>query len=144
MSNNNPFEFFQGFINQDNLAKSMKWMPNMDLSAVTNMVKESAEAINNAQQLVSESLQSIVKRGADSFQKNTSEMFTTMKEAISAGDMEQLTNCQQNYLKTAMENNINNTKEILDITSKSSREVLDVIGKNLSKNLGTPLNKVQN
>ena len=27
MSKNNPFEFFQSFMNQENLAKSMKWMP---------------------------------------------------------------------------------------------------------------------
>ena len=31
MSKNNPVEFFQSFMNQENLAKSMKWMPNTDM-----------------------------------------------------------------------------------------------------------------
>lgn len=135
MNNNNPFDFFQSAMNPENLAKSMKGMPNMDFASFGNKFKESADVIASTSQLISESLQSVAKRGADSFQKNTSEMFNTMKEAISAGDVEQINHCQQNYFKSTVENNINNTKEILDITSKSSREVLDVIGKNFVENI---------
>ena len=119
MNNNNPFEFFQSFMNQENLAKSMKWMPNMDMSSLGNIMKDTAEAITSTNQLISDTVQSIAKRGADSFQKNTSEMFNTMKEAASAGDVEQIANCQQNYWKSTVEHNINSAKEILDIASKS-------------------------
>jgi len=135
MTNNNPFETFQSFMNQEAMSKYMKLMPNMDFNSLTSMLRESSEAFNSTGQLISESLQSVAKRGADAFQKNTSEMFSTMKEAISAGDMEQVNNCQQNYIKSAVENNISNAKEILDITSKSSMEILDMIERNLSKNL---------
>jgi len=144
MNNNKPFEFFQSFMNQENLTNSMKWMPNMDLSALGNMVKETAETITSANQLISDTVQSITKRGSDSFQKNTSEMFNTMKESASAGDIEQITNCQQNYLKSTVENNINSAKEILDITSKSSMEVLDTIGKNFTEKMNKPLGKHKN
>ena len=82
MNNNNPFEFFQSFMNQENLAKSMKWMPNMDMSSLGNIMKDTAEAITSTNQLISDTVQSIAKRGADSFQKNTSEMFNTMKHFI--------------------------------------------------------------
>jgi len=138
MSKNNPFEFFQSFMNQENLAKSMKWMPNMDMTSFGNMMKETAEAITSTNQLISDTVQSIAKRGADSFQKNTSEMFNTMKEAASAGDIEQIANCQQNYWKSTVENNINSAKEILDITSKSSMEVLDVMNKNFTEKMNKP------
>ncbi len=141
MNNNNPFEFFQSFMNQENLAKSTKWIPTMDIASFGKMIKEAAETIASNNQLVSDSFQSIAKRGADSFQKNTSEMFSTMKEVVSAGDIEQITNCQQNYLKSTVENNINNTKEILDITSKSSIEVLDAIGKNFAEKMNKPFAK---
>jgi len=144
MNNNKPFEFFQSFMNQENLTNSMKWMPNMDLSALGNMVKETAETITSANQLISDTVQSITKRGSDSFQKNTSEMFNTMKESASAGDIEQITNCQQNYLKSTVENNINSAKEILDITSKSSMEVLDTIGKNFTEKMSKALGKHKN
>jgi hypothetical protein len=141
MSNNNPFDFFQSLMNQETMSKAMKSMPNMDFTSFGSSVKESADILTSTGQLISESLQSVAKRGADSFQKNTSQMFNTMKEAISAGDIGQINHCQQNYLKTTVENNINNTKEILDITSKSSREVLDVIGKNLVQNVGKSFTK---
>ena len=138
MNNNNPFEFFQSFMNQENFAKSMKWMPNMDMSSLGNIMKDTAEAITSTNQLISDTVQSITKRGADSFQKNTSEMFNTMKEAASAGDVEQIANCQQNYWKSTVEHNINSAKEILDIASKSSIEVLEVMGKNFTEKMNKP------
>lgn len=138
MNNNNPFEFFQSFMNQENLAKLMKWMPNMDMSSLGNIMKDTAEAITSTNQLISDTVQSITKRGADSFQKNTSEMFNTMKEAASAGDVEQIANCQQNYWRSTVEHNINSAKEILDIASKSSIEVLEVMGKNFTEKMNKP------
>ena len=138
MNNNNPFEFFQSFMNQENLAKSMKWMPNMEMSSLGNIMKDTAEAITSTNQLISDTVQSITKRGADSFQKNTSEMFNTMKEAASAGDVEQIANCQQNYWRSTVEHNINSAKEILDIASKSSIEVLEVMGKNFTEKMNKP------
>ena len=78
MSKNNPFEFFQSFMNQENLAKSMKWMPNMDMSSLGNIMKDTAEAITSTNQLISDTVQSIAKRGADSFQKNTSHLRKTL------------------------------------------------------------------
>ena len=138
MNNNNPFEFFQSFMNQENFAKSMKWMPNMDMSSLGNIMKETAETITSTNQLISDTVQSIAKRGADSFQKNTSEMFNSMKEAASAGDVEQIANCQQNYWRSTVEHNINSAKEILDIASKSSIEVLEVMGKNFTEKMNKP------
>jgi phasin family protein len=133
---NNPFDFMQSFMNQDNLMNSMKNMPNMDPSSFNAMLKSNADVITATNQMLSESIQSVLKRNTDSLQKNTTEMFNSMKDAISAGDAEQINSCQQKYLKSTLENNINNTKEILDITTKSSIEILDTIGKNMGENLG--------
>ena len=138
MNKNNLFEFFPSFMNQENLTNSMKWMPNMDMSSLGNIMKDTAEAITSTNQLISDTVQSIAKRGADSFQKNTSEMFNTMKEAASAGDVEQIANCQQNYWRSTVEHNINSAKEILDIASKSSIEVLEVMGKNFTEKMNKP------
>ncbi len=120
MNNSKAFEFFQSFANQENLTKSMKWMPNMDSSSFSDMLKETNEIISSSNQLISETVQSIAKRGSDSFQKNLFEMFNTIKESASAGDIEQIKHHQQNYLKSTLENNIDNAKEVLDIVSKSS------------------------
>ncbi len=148
---NNQFDFTQfmnqdamQFMNQDAMLKSMEGMPNLDFSSFTNMVKNNAEAITSTNQMASESIQSILKRGADSLQKNATEMFNSMKDATSAGDVEQMSSCQQKYLKSMIENNINNTKEILDMTSKSTREVLDVFGKSMNENLNKAFKNKRN
>lgn len=108
------------------------------MSSLGNIMKDTAETITSTNQLISDTVQSITKRGADSFQKNTSEMFNTMKEAASAGDVEQIANCQQNYWRSTVEHNINSAKEILDIASKSSIEVLEVMGKNFTEKMNKP------
>jgi hypothetical protein len=135
MNNNNPFEYMQSFMKNENFTKNMKDMPNMDFSSASNMMKGTAEAINSTNQMASESVQSIVKRGADSLQKNTTELYNTMKEAVSAGDANQINQCQQKYLLTAMDNNVNSAKEILDMSTKSMMKIIDVFHNGLKENI---------
>lgn len=133
MSNN--FDFTQSFMNSENFMKNMKGMPSIDFSSFSNMLKNNADAFTEANRMASESMQSILKRGSESLQKNANEMFNSMKEAITAGDIEQVALCQQKYLKSTLENNLDNTKEMLDMTSKSAMEMIDVVGKNMSENM---------
>jgi len=135
MNNNNPFEYMQSFMKNENFTKNMKDMPNMDFSSASTMMKSTAEAINSTNQMASESVQSIVKRGADSLQKNTTELYNTMKEAVSAGDANQINQCQQKYLLTALDNNVNSTKEILDMSTKSMMEIIDVFHNGFKENI---------
>lgn len=132
---NNQFDFTQQFMNPENFMKNMKGMPSIDFGSFSNMLKNNADAITEANKMASESMQSILKRGSESLQKNATEMFNSMKDAVAAGDMEQMAHCQQKYLKSTLENNLDNTKEMLDMTSKSAMEILDVVGKNMSENM---------
>lgn len=136
MTTNNQFDFMQSFANQEHITRMMKMFPNMDNSSFSEAMKKNSEAFMSASQMVIESVQSVAKRSSDAFQKNATEMFNSMKDAISAGDIEQVAACQQKYIKSTVDNNLNNTKEILDIASKSSKEVLEVFGKNISENMG--------
>lgn len=140
---NNQFDFMQNFMNPENFMKSMKNMPmpGADLSNMSNIMKETSEAFASSGQMATESMQSIMKRGADSFQKNTTELFNSMKDAVSAGNVEQIVSCQQKYLKNSMENNLNNTKEAIEMGSKSAMEILDVMGKNLGENINKAFSK---
>ena len=111
----------------------MRWMPKMDFSCVDNMIKEAANNISSTSQLFSNTAQSIAQKNNEAVQKNAAEIFDTVKEAVSAKDMEQLVSCQQNYLRSATENNINNAKDILHMASKSSMELLENMRKNYSE-----------
>jgi phasin family protein len=122
-------------MNPENFTKNFKAIPAMDFSSFSNMLKNNATVISEANKMASESLQSIFKRGTESIQNNATEMFNSMKEATSCGDPDQLANCQHKYLKASLENCLDNTKEMLDITSKSAMEIIDVLGKNVTENM---------
>ncbi len=146
-----PFEFMQSFVNQEafkNMFKnwgdlnnfdmnkfSMKDFQNIDVSALSEILQKNTEALSEAGKMASDSFQSISKKSGDSFQKNTTEMFNSMKDSISAGDMKQLNDSTQKYLKKSVENNINNAKEMMDVASKASMEMMDMIGNNITNNL---------
>lgn len=133
-NNNDPFEFFQSMMNRENFGKTLHDMPNVDFSAMTSAMKNTAEAISAANQMVSENMQSIFKRGAEVVQKNTTEMYNAMKDAVAAGDLAQASTCGQKYLQSTFDNNINNTKEIVDMASKSTLEILNVVQSSIKEN----------
>ena len=131
MNSNNPFEYMQSFMNQQNLTKTME---EMLVSGVSNAWKQTAEALSAAHHTTSKTIQSIVKKSADTMQKNTTELYNTMKEAVSAGDVDQASSCQQKYLQSMADNHLSNTKEIFDISTKSMTELLNIIQSNLRAN----------
>jgi len=143
MSNNNPFEFFQSILNQEAFTKSMQGMSNVDLSSFSAAMKNTTEAVSSTNQMVSENMQSIFKRGADALQKNTTEMYNTMKDAISAGDVNQISACQQKYLQSSMDNNFNNAKEVIDMSTKSLIEVINVMQTGIKENTGKAFAKAK-
>jgi phasin family protein len=113
----------------------MKLAPTMDFSSFANVVKKNAEILTSSSQMVVGSLQSIVKRSAEVFQNNASDMLNAIKDTASSQDLEQMAAHQQKYVKSTLENSINNAKEIMDMSSKSSMEIFEVVGKNMSENI---------
>jgi len=147
----NPLGFMQNFLNQDTVKNMFRtWthtnnldmskfttqnFSNINFSALSDILKKNSDVLSEAGKMASESFQSISQKGSDSFQKNATEMFNSMKDAISAGDAKQLNDSTQKYFKKSVENNISNTKEMMDVASKASMEIMDMIGKNITENL---------
>ena len=140
---NQFFDFMKPFMNPESCLNAMKQAPAMDFSSFANMVKKNAEVLTSSSQMVAESLQSIVKRGAEVLQNNSSDMLNAIKETAAAEDLEQVAANQQKYIKLALENSINNTKEIMDMSAKSSMEIFEVIGNNISENINKSFNNLK-
>jgi phasin family protein len=144
MSNNNPFEFFQSLMNQEAFTKSMQGTPNIDMSSFSASMKNTAETLSSTNQMVSENMQSIFKRGSEALQKNTTEMYNTMKDAVSAGDITQISACQQKYLQSTLDTNFNNAKEVIDMSTKSLLEALNVMQTGIKENADKAFVKPKN
>lgn len=141
--NNQFFDFMKSVFNPEHMMNSMKATPALDFSSFSNMVKKNAESINAANQLVAENVQSIVKRSAEVFQNNASEMFNVIKESSGAKDLEQVRARQQQYLESTITNSINNAKELMDMTSKSAMEIFEVMGQNMTENVSKAFDKTK-
>lgn len=135
---NNPFEYFQSMMNQENFNKNMAGMnmfnmgmPNMDLSTLSSTVRNNAEMFTTTNQLAADNIQNILKKGSENLQETTTEMYNTMKDAVSSGDISQITNCQQKYIQTVLDNNFNSTKEIIEATTKSMMDMLTMMQSNM-------------
>lgn len=127
--NNNFMNFFnenlKESMNPENFAKQMKEFQGFDLSKVSEVAKKNAEVFSEAAQVAAESAQSLVRRGVEIVQNNASNIFNTMKEVASSANPEQAVARQQQFAQSFVKETVNNTKEMLDMASKSAMEVFD-------------------
>lgn len=137
---NNPFEQMQSFMNFENFTKNMQGMPYMDFSSAQNLIKSTSETISLTNQMASESMQSIFKRGSDSLQKNTTELYSTMKTTILADDAGKIGDCQKKYFQSTIDNNVSSAKEIMEMSTKSMIEILDVMQGRVNENMNKVFN----
>lgn len=133
---NNQFaEMMKSFMNPEMFMSYTKNMQAMDFSGFTNMLRQNAEVFSSTNQMAAENAQSIIRRSAEVFGNNASNMFNAIRDVTSAGDYEQAAVCQQRYLKNSFEDNLNNTKEIIEMATKSSMEVFQNLGNNIAENM---------
>ncbi|MES2215636.1 MAG: TIGR01841 family phasin, partial [Pseudomonadota bacterium] len=69
--------------------------------------------------------------------------FDAMKDITSASNPEQAQARHKEYVKSALENSVSNTKELIDLASKSSREMLEAVGSRVSDTINESLNAVK-
>lgn len=144
MANNNQFfDFAKFFLNPENMINSLKNVPAVDFSSFANTVKNNAETLTAINQLTAESIQSLVRRSSEVFQKNASEMFEAIRETTTAGNIEQAASRQQQYIKSNFKNSLENAKELMDMASKSTMEIFEVMGKSMIENLNKTFDKAK-
>lgn len=142
-SNNQFFDFMKNAFNPEHMMNSMKAVPALDFSSFSNIVKRNAESLTATNQLAAESLQSILKRSAEVFQNNASEMFNVIRETSGAKDLEQIRSRQQQFMKSSITNSINHAKEVMDMSAKSAMEIFEVMGHNMAENVNRAFDKVK-
>jgi phasin family protein len=143
-SNNQFFDSMKSFFNPEYMMNSMKGVPAADFSSFSNMIKKNAEVITAANQLAAESAQSILKRTAEVFQSNATELFNAMRENSNTSDPEQLRTRQQELIKNSFSSSVNNANEILDMAIKSTKEIFQVVTNSMSENVNEAFDKAQN
>ena len=63
---NNPFEYMQSFMNNENFTKNI---PNLDFSSTEKVMKNTTEAINAANKMAAENFQAILNKVQNRFKQ---------------------------------------------------------------------------
>ncbi|WP_342260211.1 phasin family protein [Candidatus Tisiphia endosymbiont of Metellina segmentata] len=120
-------DFMKSFMNPEVYINSVKNLPVMDFSAMSDTIKKSTKILTTTNQIVTESLQSMIQKNSEDFQNNAINMMNSTKDAITSGDLNQIAECQQKYLKSTCETSINNIKEFVSMASDTSMKMFDAI-----------------
>ncbi|WP_341755639.1 phasin family protein [Candidatus Tisiphia endosymbiont of Ptychoptera albimana] len=120
-------DFMKSFMNPEVYINSVKNLPVMDFSAMSDTIKKSTKILTTTNQIVTESLQSMIQKNSEDFQNNAMNMLNSTKDAITSGDLNQIAECQQKYLKSTCETSINNIKEFVSMVSDTSMKMFDAI-----------------
>ena len=135
-NNTNQFlDLMKSYMNPEFLMNSMKNPSFMNNSSFTDSMKKNAEILTNTNQKLNDHIQSLAKKNAELLQSKATEMFSTIKDAISTGDVKKIAESQNEYVKSTIENSMNNAKEIIDLTSKASIEIFNIINQSMTANI---------
>ncbi len=94
---------------------------------MSDTIKKSTKILTTTNQIVTESLQSMIQKNSEDFQNNAINMLNSTQDAITSGDLNQIAECQQKYLKSTCETSINNIKEFVSMASDISMKMFDAI-----------------
>lgn len=132
MSQNNPFaDAFKDAFKTFGDFKA----PNFDFNLLLQAQRRNAETISAVNQLITESVQAVVRRQTEILQSGATDALQLAKDIAAAPNPENAVATQTAYAKTAFESAISNSRELAEIVSKSSIEVFDVLSKKISENV---------
>jgi phasin family protein len=126
----NPFaEMFKMFGENNMMGK----MSGFDMTRMTDIQRRNAEALSSMGQVMTEGVQTMVKRQGEMIHSTANQAMHLVKEISSSPE----TSIQKtaSFVKHGLENASSNTREIIDVAMKSGMEVFDMMSKKISENM---------
>jgi phasin family protein len=110
--------------------------PTVDFNTFFAAQKKNAEAFAAASQVLTAGFQAVARRQAEIAQANAKNSLQLTKELFAnAGNPEASTAKQAEFAKEVVETGLSNTRELVELASKSSIEAFDLINKRLAESL---------
>lgn len=119
---NNPF------------AEAMKFFSNFQVPALNykdafNAGRKNVEALTAANQAVAEGAQAVIRRQVEIAQSNAEGALNLMKEVYASKSPEASIAKQAEFAKKVFESSLANTRELVEMASKSGAEAAEIISK---------------
>ncbi len=104
-----------------------------DFNNVRNATSKNMKAFSDANQVMVEGLQAIARRTGDVLQQNAQHSMECLKETWGCKSLPEAQSRQQNLCNTLTQNCFNNAKEVTEIASKATVEVVDICNRRASE-----------
>lgn len=132
---NNFSDAVKMFMNPEYITNFMKQIPTPDFSHATESAKRHTKAVTSANQIASESAQALMRRYAEAAQHQINESLKLLQDVTTASSPEEAVARHQEFVRDTVENNIANTKEIIDMASKSAMEMFNSVSSKISEDM---------
>ena len=120
-------QFFKGF-------QGFKF-PQVDANDVFGLYRKNLEAFSAANQIVSEGAQTIARRGTEFLRDNVEETLNATREMMTSSSPEANAQKQSDFAKQAMQNGMNQFREVTEMATKSQFEAFDVLSNRFASNV---------
>ena len=94
--------------------------------------KSNAKALADVAQAISEGGQALARRQAEIIQRTADDIVKFFKESANAKSPEACIAKQADFAKSSVDSAINNSRELVEISSKLNSEARDIIGKRVA------------
>lgn len=109
---------------------------NADVSGYMQTFQKNLEAFAQAGKVNAENTQAFLRRNTEIMQKSAKEACEAAQDLCKkCNDPSEFTSKQQAYMKHAMKSALENSREYMDMLSKSSMEVFDILSKSFYNNV---------
>ncbi|MBP7190039.1 MAG: phasin family protein [Rickettsiaceae bacterium] len=138
-SGNNFTETVKMFMNPDYFTNAIKQVPAPDFTHVTESAKRHTKAFSSTTQVATESVQSLMRRYAEIAQSQINDSLRLLQNMTSSTNPEEAVAHQQEYLRDSVDVAIANTKEIIDMASKSAMEMFNIVSAKVAEDVNHSL-----
>lgn len=111
-----------------------------DFTNLANVAKKNAEVFTSAAQTATEGGYALFRRGSEIAQNNITSSFEAIQNITSSSNPEQVMAKQQEFAKNAIEDAVANTKEMIDLASKSAMDVFSSFGSKFTEHVSESMN----
>jgi phasin family protein len=108
-------------------------MPTVDVDAVVASQRKTIEAFTQANQLAVEGVQAVARRQVEIARQSVEEFTSFFQALTQPGSPEAKLAQQAEVVKTALEKNISNARELTELYTKANTEAFNVLNKRVAE-----------
>lgn len=134
---NNFADNIKMFMNPEYITNVMKKIPAPDFTHATESAKRHGKTVESTVKIASDNFQTLMRKYAEIAQNQVNASLELIQNVTSSNNPEEAAAHQQEFIKNSVEQAINHTKEVIDLSSKSAMEMFNNVGSKVTEDINS-------